>query len=664
MASILNRYGALLVLGWLINSSQAAGTVIRIDGNSPGRTFEGIGALSAGASSRLLLDYPERQRDEVLDYLFKPSYGAALQHLKVEIGGDINSTDGTEPSPARTREEMVHPKSAYFERGYEGWLMREARRRNPDIYLDVLQWGAPGWIGGTGSNRSRFYSQDNADFIASFIRCTRKYAGLNIDYCGIWNETAHDSAWIKQLRHTLDQAGLGRVGMVAADDYAEDGWQVVKEMERDSELRAAVARVGVHYRKTQSPANAQAIGCPLWMSEDGPWRGDWTGAETLARMFNRNYLTGKYTKTIIWSLVTAYYDVLPLPDSGPMLAKEPWSGHFEVQPALWAIAHTTQFTHPGWRYLDAGCGLLDGGSYVTLRSPGRAGDYSIILETTEARQAQTLQFSTIGLSDRTLHVWRSDSRAQFEPLPDLASTDGTFSVTVDPDAIYSLSTTTGQSKGRSLAPPAAEFPLPYQDDFESYPPGKYARYFSDQGGVFEVARRPDGKGQCLRQALETNGIDWPFHPTPEPYSLIGSAQWRDYEVSVSTFIEKTGSVSVWGRIQASLQNAQPAEGYWLQVASDGRWQLHAFTNLLAAGTILVAPHQWHDLKLRFSGPAITALVDRQMIATVQDRSFSQGMAGVGSGWNTALFDDFSLRPLANTAALKPHNSSGAPTRSN
>jgi hypothetical protein len=50
--------------------------------------YDGVGALSAGASSRLLLDYPQTQRDEILDYLFKPNFGAALHILKVEIGGD------------------------------------------------------------------------------------------------------------------------------------------------------------------------------------------------------------------------------------------------------------------------------------------------------------------------------------------------------------------------------------------------------------------------------------------------------------------------------------------------------------------------------------------------------------------------------------------------
>ena len=64
----------------------AGQTTIVIDGRSAGRTFDGLGAVSAGGSTRLLIDYPEPQRSRILDYLFKPGYGAALQHLKVEIG--------------------------------------------------------------------------------------------------------------------------------------------------------------------------------------------------------------------------------------------------------------------------------------------------------------------------------------------------------------------------------------------------------------------------------------------------------------------------------------------------------------------------------------------------------------------------------------------------
>jgi hypothetical protein len=102
-----------------------------------------------------LIDYPEPQRREILDLLFQPQCGAGFQHLKVEVGGDVNSTDGCEPSHMRTRRDLN------FNRGYEWWLMREAHQRIPAIYLDCLQWGAPAWIGA-----GHLYSQDNAGFLA------------------------------------------------------------------------------------------------------------------------------------------------------------------------------------------------------------------------------------------------------------------------------------------------------------------------------------------------------------------------------------------------------------------------------------------------------------------------------------------------------------------
>jgi hypothetical protein len=179
-----SRRGAFLRLLWGF-AVFAEARSITLDGRGPRRTFEGLGGLSAGAGSRLLFDYPEPERSQLLDFLFKPNFGAAFHQLKVEIGGDVNLTEGSEPSYARTRTEFEHPRREYFQRGYEWWLMREARKRNPKIQLDVLQWGAPDWIGDKefpdsgdpntlpGKKRSprdcnKFFSPDNADFIARF----------------------------------------------------------------------------------------------------------------------------------------------------------------------------------------------------------------------------------------------------------------------------------------------------------------------------------------------------------------------------------------------------------------------------------------------------------------------------------------------------------------
>ena len=59
---------------------------IALDKKGVGRAFDGLGAISGGgATSRLLVDYPPAQQEQILDYLFKPNFGASLQILKVEI---------------------------------------------------------------------------------------------------------------------------------------------------------------------------------------------------------------------------------------------------------------------------------------------------------------------------------------------------------------------------------------------------------------------------------------------------------------------------------------------------------------------------------------------------------------------------------------------------
>jgi hypothetical protein len=89
------------------------------------------------------------------------------------------------------------------------------------------------------------------------------------------------------------------------------------------------------------------------------------------------------TATINWNLISSYYSFTEWADDGfSMTARSPWSGFYEVQPPLWAAAHTTQFAVPGDVCLanTSGSGVLPGGgSYVTYYGKD-TGDVSIVIE--------------------------------------------------------------------------------------------------------------------------------------------------------------------------------------------------------------------------------------------------------------------------------------------
>src|SRR5579884_3361573 len=219
----------------------AVSTSISLNGSSSGRVFDGIGAISGGGgNSRLLIDYPEPFRSQILDYLFKPNYGASLHILKVEVGGDTNSTDGSEASFMHTARDQN------FNRGYEWWLMQQAKMRNPHIKLYGLAWGAPGWIGTTGApvfdSNNRFWSQDMVNYYIAWIKGAKSHYNLTIDYIGGWNERGYNKQFYEALKSALQSNGLA-TKVVAADS----DWSVADAMVSDATFNSAIDIVGAHY---------------------------------------------------------------------------------------------------------------------------------------------------------------------------------------------------------------------------------------------------------------------------------------------------------------------------------------------------------------------------------------------------------------------------------
>ena len=645
---------------------------IHIDGSGKGRIFEGVGGLSAGATSRFMIDYPEPYKSQILDYLFKPYYGASLHHLKVEIGGDTNSTWGSEPSHMHSRDDEN------YHRGYEWWLMQEARKRNPKIFIDILPWGAPGWIG-----NHHYYSQDMIDYDLKFINAAHDIYGVDVNYLGIWNESRYDKEWIKLLKQAVvsNNASHGLNTQVVAADAGD--WQLANDMMADPALLAAVDVVGVHYpEEYASTAEARNLTrdhryVPLWDSEDAYLVHPGPQAANMAKMLNRAYIAGKMTKLIHCTTVTAFPSFIS-DREGLLTTTSPWSGHYDVEPSLWATAHTTQFVQPGWQYIDTASGYLqdaDGkvvGSYVTLKAPNNS-DYSIIIETSEATADQQLAFKvTNGLSTGAVHVWHSNIKAgtYFVQEPDLPS-DGAYSLTLQPASIYSLTTTTGQQKGNAGTPPAdAAFPFPFSNNFESEALGKPPKYFVDQGGSFEVANCIGRPGKCMVQMADQPPIQWHEggRTTRFPFTFLGheisSQTWTDYEASVDVLMEEFGSVTLWGRLdhlvpcledhQGCFKILRVPDGYSLEVSSDGGWLMKNSHDMGTKVTWLKSgyvagwePKTWHHLKMAFRGPTISVLIDGTPVMSNYidpGKTHAHGMVALGTEWIKVQFDNFCVGP--------------------
>jgi hypothetical protein len=637
----------------------AATTTIAVNGTSGGRTFDGVGAISGGGgNSRLLTDYPAAQQQQILDYLFKPGYGADLQILKVEIGGDTNSTDGSESSHMHTS------GSVDCNTGYEWWLMEQAKALNPGIKLYGLAWGAPGWIG-NGS----FWSTDMINYLVSWLGCAASH-GLTINYLGGWNERGYNISWYEQLRSTLNADGYSGVQIVGADS----DWTIAGDLADNSAFSKAVSIIGVHYPCAGGDggnadtcggnATATGTGKPLWASENGSQDLD-AGAPALIRSITRGYVDGKLTAYINWPVAAAVYPDLPYDTDGLVLANQPWSGGYSVGASTWATAQVTQFTAPGWQFLDSGSGYLGGsesnGSYVSLKSTNGS-DYSTIIETTTASAPQTVTLNVSGgLSDGAVHVWATDLDSTdpadyFVQQPSITPANGSYTLTVQPGYVYSLTTTSGQGKGAAAGPAPSNLPLPYSDTFDSDALDQQPRYLAQQQGAFEVEPCAGGRsGRCVQQQAPVQPIEWDGNSSP--YTIGGGLGWGNYTVAADALIEQSGSVQLLGRV--GLQHSFGPAGiddYYLQVSDTGAWSIvrnntSDLLTTLASGTVAaLGTGSWHHLALSFDGSTISAAIDGTTVGSVSDGAYSTGMVGLGtSGYQTDQFDNLSVTPIGTAA---------------
>jgi Glycosyl hydrolase family 59 len=189
---------------------------------------------------------------------------------------------------------MRAPDDVNCGRGFEWWLMREAKARNPSIKLYGLLWGAPGWV--------KLWSDDQVAYIVKWLDCAREQ-GLKIDYIGGANERASYSIPFFEKLHAALAQRYPDVKVVATDQHVPpDYWKVADDMAADPQFRDSIDVVGEHdpcgwrtlYLHCAITQNALDLGKPLWASETST-QDVAAGAGPLARAHNRNYIDARLT---------------------------------------------------------------------------------------------------------------------------------------------------------------------------------------------------------------------------------------------------------------------------------------------------------------------------------------------------------------------------------
>lgn len=673
--------------------------IVTIDGNSANTLenmlYRGVGMVSGNNSSRLLLDYKSENPEkywEIMNWIFGKQ-GLEVAHLKIEMGSDINSSSGTEPSVKRTEDE---PADVTRGAGYQ--LAADAKTINPDLTLDMLWWSEPRWI----SNSEDVYAARYKWYKETLDAAYETY-GLEFQYVSATqNERGRDNEWIKYLSQHLKSEtdapyDYSKIKIVAGEEVCT--WQAAAEvlknlLDGDTALSDNIDILGSHYTSSSSQhaqTLAREYGKELWFSEgsspmayaEGAWRFDEgnsgltgiNGALDIANRYIAMYPQGGMTLCQFQPVVAAYYDGVCYCQKQFINACDPWSGYYTLDNGFYTMLHFTQFMDKGWNFVDGACysdGVPGGDghamvdakySYMTVCSPDKS-DYTTVITNTTAEPI-TYDFTVTNLdgAGKPVFLWETrgpDGGAYNENYfknigtvePSENGGNWTYSVTVKPYSILTASTI-------DLTP--AEYPkaddsartileLPYTDDYSyaEYPAdylssrGNAPRYTTDEGGAFEVE---NGKlVQQITPDLKANEWGW----TPDPTTNFGDDRWYNYSVSVNVEFAPSGtkSANYAGAGLRYIQGHAGASGYWLKLTESGEWSLWENSDVLLSGTTAADTSKPVNLRIEAVQNSVRCWINGEQVCeyTAEGSSLGAGRSAFFSSYDRNSFDDLVIAP--------------------
>ncbi|MDR0593379.1 MAG: hypothetical protein LBG60_09055 [Bifidobacteriaceae bacterium] len=447
------------------------GDDIRAD-NVNGLTFKGFGVLSANSTSAVLMDYKAQQPEayaELLQTLFGGS-NPIMDHVKIEMGNDRNTSTGPNPATMRTLDEEANPLR---DPGFQ--LAADAKKINPDLKVSILRWREPYFASSSNGNNATTYTWFKNTVLAAY----REY-GYMVDYLNPGrNETAVSWSHVTNFVNWMQNDTAGYI----SDDPALAGFQSPEEealyksikiivddssglsgfggtLKSNTTYQSLIDVVGYHYTTDDDSGGnfkwwADTYDGEVWNSEaqatfsnsafrpnsntvdkdvsstarQSPGIGGLNSALEMANTIVKGYVNSRRTHFIYQPAIGSFYEGGQYSYKELVSARDPWSGWTHYDAGLLVLEHFTDFAVTGWENEDNTAGIWrgvtsasvttasgtnpikgrDGGAnHMTLAAPDKTAFSTIVVNDSEYAKTYTFNLANMNIAaDASLEVWET-----------------------------------------------------------------------------------------------------------------------------------------------------------------------------------------------------------------------------------------------------------------
>lgn len=427
--------------------------------NINGLTFKGFGILSGNSTSDLLMDYKAENPEaygKLMQYLFGGKY-PIMNHVKLEMGNDRNTSTGPEAATKRYKEEKANVKRN------PGWqLAADAKKINPNLKVSILSWTTPAWVK-TAEDKYTWYKE-------SILAGYETY-GFMVDYINpntneSWRSTSDVentkkfASWIKgETKTTIpDEKALAlfhKIKLVISDEAGTVSDSVGETLKSDTDFYNSVDVVGYHYSPHDDSTGsmkwlADEMDKEVWNSEAqatfsnsafrpannvqdpstaGTGIGGVGSALEMGNTFIKGFVESRRSHIIYQPGIGSFYEGGQYSFKELVSARDPWSGWIHYDAGLLVLAHLSKFAVTGWENEDNTAGIWrgvpqaskstaegtnpvngrnGGENYITVASPDKDNFSTMVVNDSEYPMTYTLETQNMNLDDNAaLELWET-----------------------------------------------------------------------------------------------------------------------------------------------------------------------------------------------------------------------------------------------------------------